>query len=176
MNKIYRNLRYDWPLHFVLLLTNWFPDNTPFLRLRGGLARLFLGSCGKNLRLGRNISFYNPSVISIGNDVYIANGCWFMGGEIILVGDEVIFGPYCVVVSSAHTRSQRSYRYGEPRQMPIKINRGCWLSAHVTVTGGSTIEDGTLIAAGAIVNGEIPSDVVAGGMPARALKKVEDGQ
>ncbi len=176
MKKILHLLRYDLPLHFVLLLTNWLPDNTPFLRLRGGLARFFLGSCGENLRLGRNISFYNPSVISVGDNVYIANGCWFMGGESIEVGDEVLFGPYCVIVSSTHTRVERSYRYGVSRKNPIKIGTGCWLSAQVTVTGGSIIEEGTLVAAGAVVSGELPADVIAGGVPARVIRKVEDEQ
>ncbi|MCO5259133.1 MAG: hypothetical protein M9916_03230 [Crocinitomicaceae bacterium] len=57
MTNLIRLLRYDWPLHFVLLLTNWLPDNVVFLRLRGYLAHFFFLSCGKNLRLGRNLTF-----------------------------------------------------------------------------------------------------------------------
>lgn len=174
MHGLIRNLRYDWPLHFVLLLTNWLPDNVLFLRLRGWLARPFLGSCGANFRLGRNNTFYNPAAIHIGRDVYIAHGCWFMGGAQIQVGDEVLFGPYCVVVSSNHTRLDGSFRYGEPDKLPISIGRGCWVAAHVTITGGSRIGDGALIAAGAVVAGEFPPDAMIGGVPARVLKGVED--
>jgi len=77
MNKLYRLLRYDIPMHFILLLTNWLPDNVIFIRLRGSLARPFFNHCGKRLGIGRNVVFYNPSNISIGNDVYIAYGNWF---------------------------------------------------------------------------------------------------
>lgn len=172
MSKLLRLLRYDWPLHFVLLLTNWLPDNVIFLRMRGSLAKYFLGSCGKNLRLGRNICFYNPRDIFIGRDVYIAYGCWFMAGGRIIIDDEVLFGPYCVVVSSNHTRNEHSYRYGAHSHSPIRIGRGCWIAAHVTLVAGSCIDKGTLVAAGSTVTGTIPANVLVGGLPARVLKKV----
>lgn len=174
MSKFFRILRYDLPLHFVFLLTNWLPDNTPFLRLRGWLASFFLGSCGKNLRLGRHISFYNPAMISLGRDVYIAYGCWFMAGAQITVADEVLFGPYSVVVSSNHTRKNHSYRYGTPQKVPINIGSGTWISAHVTITGGGDIGAGSLVAAGAVVNGKIPGNTLAGGIPAKVLKPIAD--
>lgn len=174
MTKLKRLLRYDWPLHFSLLLTNWLPDNVTFLRLRGWLASWFLGSCGKNLRLGRNITFYNPSRISIGSDVYIAYGCWFMAGEQISISDGVIFGPYCVIVSSNHSRSEQSFRYGTPVIEPIQIECGAWVAAHVTVTAGATVGRGTLIAANSVVRGEIPDNVLAAGQPARIVKHFDD--
>ncbi len=174
MGKLFRNFRFDWPIHFVLLFTNWLPDNVFFMCLRGWLVRPFLRSCGTNLRLGRNITFYNPSGISIGCNVYIAYGCWFMAGERIHVGDEVLFGPYCVVVSSNHTRLNGSFRYGIPQKKPITIGCGSWVGSRVTVTAGSVIGKGTLIASGAVVSGEIPDNVLAGGLPARVLKEIDD--
>src|SRR5690348_14143761 len=116
-----RLLRYDWPLHLVMLLANWLPDNVPLLRLRGLLIKPFLGSCGRNLRVGRNVTLYNPSRISLGNDVYIAYGCWFMAGGEISIGDEVMFGPYSVTVSANHTRAKGSFRFGSPRCSTIVI-------------------------------------------------------
>lgn len=170
MKNLHRLLRYDFPLHFFLLLTNWLPDNVLFLRLRGALVRPFLGKCGINLRLGRNVTFYNPSSITLGKDVYIAQGTWFMAGERITVGDEVLVGPYCVIVSANHTRKGRSYRYGATQLAPISISNGCWLAAHVTVTAGTTIGEGCLIAANSVIRGTIPGDVVAAGVPAKVIK------
>lgn len=174
MTGLKRLLRYDWPLHFVLLLTNWLPDNVIFLRLRGGLARLFLGCCGRNLRLGRNVTFYNPAAIQLGRDVYVAQGTWFMAGETITVGDEVLFGPYCVVVSSNHSRVNGSFRFGPAMREPIKIGRGCWFGAHVTVTAGSSVGDGVLVAANSVVAGVIPGGHLAAGLPARVIKALDE--
>lgn len=174
MHKLYRLFRYDLPTHFALLLTNWLPDNVIFLRLRGWLVSHFLGGCGSNLRLGRNITFYNPSRIKIGSDVYIAYGCWFMAGEQITVEDQVLFGPYCVVVSSDHARSELSFRYGKPKLRPIYIGRGAWVAAHVTVTAGVSIGSGSLIAANSVARGEIPPNVLAAGQPVRVVKELND--
>lgn len=164
-------LRYDWPLHFVLLLTNWLPDNVIFLRLRGFWATPFLGKCGVDLRLGRNISFYNPSKIEIGAHVYLAYGCVFLAGaQPIILGDEVILGPYCVLASDNHTRQENSFRYGIPESAPVIVGRGVWLGAHVVVTAGSKIQSGALIAAGAVVTENIPDNALAGGVPAHVIK------
>jgi acetyltransferase-like isoleucine patch superfamily enzyme len=165
-------LRYDWPLHFVILLTNWLPDNIPFLRLRGRLARPFFGECGSDLRLGRHLTFYNPSRIKMGAHVYLAYGCVFLAsGEKICIGDEVIMGPYCVLASEDHLSSNHSFRYGPTSAAPIVVERGCWLGAHVVVTAGSRIGKGTLVAAGAVVARSIPDHVLAGGVPACVIKE-----
>jgi len=174
MNKLYRLLRFDWPLHFVLLFTNWLPDNVIFLRLRGWLASHFLGSCGRNLRLGRNITFYNPSKIVFGNDIYIAYGCWFNAGEVIELGNEIQLGPYCVIVSSDHTLSGKSFRYSEPKKQPIKIGDGSWLGTHVVVTAGSTIGKGSAIGAGAVVLDDVPDSSLSGGIPAKIIKDLKE--
>ena len=174
MKKALRLLRHDWPMHFVLLLTNWLPDNTPFLRLRGLLASPFLGSCGANLRLGRNITLYNPSRIHFGRDVYVAFGSWLMAAGDITVEDQVLVGPYCVLVSSSHSRANSSFRFGPPEPAPIRVGRGAWLGAHVVVTGGSTVGAGTVVGAGAVVTKDLASDVVAAGVPAKPVRALTD--
>ncbi len=173
MAKLFRLLRYDWPLHVVLVLTNWLPDNTVFLRFRGFLVQPFFGKCGDNFRLGRNITFYNPSQIFIGKDVYFASGCWVMAGDKIKIEDEVMFGPFCVVVSSKHQRKGQSFRYGMPLHKPIFIDSGTWVAAHVIISAGSNIGKGCLVAAGAVVNGNFPDGSMVGGVPAHVIKTLE---
>jgi acetyltransferase-like isoleucine patch superfamily enzyme len=106
-------IRYDWPLHFLLRLTNWLPDNVIFIKLRGMLARPFFRKCGTNLGIGRNVTFYNPSAIEIGSSVYIAYGCWFLGAGRLVIEDEVLFGPYVVISPANHTKINGSFRYGD---------------------------------------------------------------
>ncbi|MCE5308732.1 MAG: acyltransferase [Acidobacteriales bacterium] len=172
--RLWRILRYDWPLHFVLFLTNWLPDNIPFLALRGALARFFLGRCGKNLRLGRNTTFYNPSKVYLGDDVYIAYGCWFSADEVIDIGNEAMLGPYCVVVSSTHTSECGSFRRTAGRCAPTRIGAGAWLAAHVTVSAGSVVGTGTSVGANSVVLGELPNHALAAGAPARAVRASTD--
>lgn len=172
LKKIVRVARYDWPLHFVLLFTSWLPDNVIILRLRGFLAHFFLGSCGKNLRLSRSITFYNPQNIRIGSNVYIAYGNWFSAGDSITIGDEVIIGPYCVFSSSNHTKINGSFRYGTPIQKPISVGNGSWIAGQCSVLSGSDIGNGVLVAANSVVNGKIEADIMCAGSPARSMKKI----
>ncbi len=173
MRKFKKLLRYDWPLHFVLLLTNWLPDNVIFLRMRGWLAHWFFGSCGRTLNIGRNVTFHNPAKIHLGNFVHISFGCLFMATDNIWIGDEVMFGPYCILVSGNHGRKNHSYRFGDPILLPIKISKGTWVGAQVTITAGSILGSGSLIAAGAVVTDSFPNNVMVGGVPAKVIKTLE---
>lgn len=174
MNNLRKYLRYDWPLHFILLWTNWFPDNVIFLRLRGWLVRPFFGKCGKDLRVGRNVVFHNPVMLTMGDHVFIAHGCSLLAIDEINIGDEVMFGPNCVAITGNHTSKDRSYRYGLASVAPISIGNGSWLGSHVVITAGCRIGENTLIAASAVVTRDIPSDVIAGGIPAKIIKQDGD--
>jgi maltose O-acetyltransferase len=128
MSSLWRNLRFNWPLHFALVLTNLLPNNVPFLRLRGWLAACFLGSCAGDLRVGRNVYIYNPAQLRVGRSVYLAWGTVMLGGDLITIGDEVMVGPYCVLGSSDHTSLDGSFRYAVPRRAPIVVGKGSWLA------------------------------------------------
>ncbi|HQF61059.1 MAG TPA: acyltransferase [Anaerolineaceae bacterium] len=113
-------------------------------------------------------------MIELGSHVYIAFGCSLLATDSIFIDDEVIFGPYVVIASSNHTRRNDSFRFGPLDMAPIKIYRGCWIATHAVITSGSTVHPGSLVAAGAVVAGDIPASVLAGGVPARVIKPLED--
>lgn len=164
-----KNLINRLGLHFILLITNWLPDLVIFLWLRGFLASPFFKSCGKNLKLGRNLTFYDPSKIEFGNDVYIAIGCWFNGS--IIVNDEVMFGPYCVLVSSNHVSKSGSFRFaGSGGDKAILIQSGSWIGAKSVLLGGSSIGKGALLAANSTLNKPMEDYSIYGGSPARFIK------
>ena len=81
-----------------------------------------------------------------------------------------------MVVTSIHSRLDGSFRYGVPAKQSIFIERGGWVGSRVTITAGSTIGNGALIASGAVIRGEISSNVLAGGMPARVIKDINESQ
>ena len=53
---------------------------------------------------------------------------------------------------------------------PVRIGPDIWIGAKATVLRGSVIGRGSVIAAHAVVKGEIPAYSIAGGIPARVLK------
>ncbi len=161
MNKLYRLLRYDWPLHFVLLFTNWLPDNVFFMKWRGRCCSPFFKQCGTGLTLGRNLVFYNPSQLSIGSDVYIAYGCWICAGVSIEIGNKVSFGPGCVLASGSHKLTNGNFSdEANIDNEEICIGDGSWIAANVNIAGGTNIGKSSLVAAGCSVKGTYPDGVL----------------
>lgn len=165
-----RVLCYLW-FYIVTLVTDWLPDLSPLMRFRGFLLRPCFKSCGQNFQIGRRVTINFPNRLEIGRDVYIATGCWLHARGGIVIEDEVQLGPYAVLVTGNHTRDAGSYRYGQSALGPIRLCRGSWVAAHATVTKGVTLGRGALIAANSVATQSIPEFSVAGGVPARIIKK-----
>ena len=52
----------------------------------------------------------------------------------------------------------------------VVIEDDCWIGCNVTVLSGVTIGRGSIVAAGAVVNKDVPPYSIVGGVPARLLK------
>jgi acetyltransferase-like isoleucine patch superfamily enzyme len=57
---------------------------------------------------------------------------------------------------------------------PIHIGNRVWIGSNVVITKGVTIGDNSVIAAGAVVTKDIPANVVAGGVPAKVIKGINE--
>lgn len=176
MGELWYQLRWAMPLWFVGFLTNWLPENRMTLRLRGGLARPLLSCCGRNFQLGAHVTLRETHRLKVGNDVYIARGCWLdsIGG--LTLEDEVVLGPYVVISTAQHVFRNGSVRFGGNIARPVVIGRGTWVGAHSSVKCGTRIGKGSLIAANAFVSRDLPDRVIAGGVPANVIKPNEDGE
>lgn len=101
----------------------------------------------------------------------------------ITIGDDVLFGPNCTLAAPmhplfpderrVHTRPDGS-AYQLEYAKPIVIERGCWLASNVTVCGGVTIGEGSVIAAGSVVTRDIPPYSLAAGVPCRVLRQITE--
>jgi maltose O-acetyltransferase len=144
------------------------------MRLRGALARPFFGSCGKHLTLERNLDFRYPNNIFIGENVFIGVGSVFLAIGRIHIADKVLIAPYCVIATGNHTYFNGAYRNGAQDVKSVSVGHGSWLGSHVVLTPGATVGSGTCVAAGAVVVGKIDDNMVAGGIPARVIKKTNE--
>jgi acetyltransferase-like isoleucine patch superfamily enzyme len=174
MKELKYQLRYDLPLWAIRVLTNWWPDNRITIHIRGALFSLFIGKCGKNLTVGRDVTLLAVHRLEIGNNVYLAKGTWLNAIGGVEIKDEVMFGPYVVLASSKHGFKNGSARFGGAHPAPVKIGRGSWLGAHAVVTEGVTIGSGNLIGANAVVTKNTPDNVFVAGVPARVIAERKD--
>ena len=135
---------------------------------------------GKKCRFRSNsisnlIGINRPCVIFAdkGAEINIGNNCGFSGTVIgafvdIHIGDNVNCGANTLITDGDwHNNDPRS---GIPKRIIIGDN--VWLGVNVTVLKGSIIGENSLIGAGSIVSGEIPSNVIAVGNPCKVIKKL----
>ena len=167
-------VRYDIPLWIVGLLTNWWPDNRITIRMRGMLFRHFMFKCGKKFSVAKNVQLKGTNGLTLGNNVYLATGVWLNGMGTMVIEDDVVMGPYVVISSGIHGFKDNSVRFGGTVMAPVKIGKGTWLSAHVIVKAGVKIGSGVLVTGNAAVTYDLPDNVLAGGVPAKVIRKREN--
>ena len=164
----FRVVAFLWT-HFCMLLTSWWPDCEIFMRLRGFLLRPAFKKAGSGIVVARNVHFGWTRSISLGNNVYLANGAWLVGSGGLTIDDEVMVGPYTVIIPANHTKKNGSYRFGALDASPIHIGAGAWIGAHVIILKGTEIGKGTVVSAGTVVSGTIPDDSMVVGVPGRII-------
>lgn len=108
--------------------------------------------------------------ITIGKNVFINADCKFQDQGGIFIDDGALIGHGVVLATLNHDMMPEKRQMLHPA--PIHIGKNVWIGANATITQGVTIGDNSVIAAGAVVTKDIPADVVAGGVPARVLKKI----
>jgi len=139
----------------------------------------FYGQTGfriMSLFYGSGVGFCVPSlhrvaIISVLADMYCLIIHPILVSETTFILHMVVGFP---VSSSNHQRIKGSYSNEEAIVDPIVIGEGCWLGAHCVVTAGCKIGKGSVLGAGAVVVHDIPDNVLAAGVPARTIKKLED--
>lgn len=120
----------------------------------------FYTDCGKNINVGKN--------------VFINSGCRFQDQGGITIGDGALIGHNAVLATLNHDIDPQKRSTMHPA--PITIGKDVWIGANVTVVSGVDIGEGAVIAAGAVVTQNVPPNVIAGGVPAKVLKKIEVDQ
>ena len=134
---------------------------------------------GNGISIGRNTtiectgSLKNVGKgIRIGNNVGLGTHGYFGGAGGIEIGNDTIFGNYVSLHSENHNYSDLNLpiRLQGVNRKGIKIGNNCWIGAKVTILDGTVLGSGCIVAAGAVVRGVFPDNVVIGGVPAKILK------
>ncbi|KZY76868.1 hypothetical protein A3740_11715 [Oleiphilus sp. HI0068] len=166
---------FQFLFNLVNIIAQLLPDNYRGNKLRGVLLRLFFRKVGKNLQISKSVHFLYPRNISFGDDVFIGFNCWVNGQGGLDIEDEVMFGPFCAVSTSNHTRAegQQSFRFGQHELGKVTVRAGAWVAANVSITAGSEISKGAIIGAGSTVVGILEkNNCLYIGSPAKLKKEL----
>ena len=116
--------------------------------------------------------------IYIGNNVGIGEFAHLGGAGGLSIGDDCIIGPYlsCHPENHNFADARKKIREQGVTRKGISVGKNCWIGAKVTILDGVTIGDNCVIAAGAVVNKNMPANSVIGGVPARVIRNREDSK
>jgi acetyltransferase-like isoleucine patch superfamily enzyme len=135
---------------------------------------------GKNCSIGKytcikctgSLKYLGKGLV-VGDNVGLSTHSFYGCAGGIEIGNDVIIGNYVSMHSENHNFADRGIpiRLQGVNHKGIKIGNNCWIGAKATILDGTSIGNGCVVAAGAVVTGRFPDDVVIGGVPARILKE-----
>lgn len=111
----------------------------------------------------------------IGKYTSIASGCNVIQGIHPYTYPYVSTSPvfFSLAKQNGHTFTDKQiieeFKYAEGKY-PVSIGNDCWIGYGVSIIGGTTIGDGAIVLAGAVVTKDVPPYAIVGGIPAKILK------
>lgn len=109
--------------------------------------------------------------IRFGKKVFVNSGCMFMDRGGITLEDGVFVGPNVNIITENHAEEPELRHNVYTR--PILIKRNAWIGAAAVILPGVTVGENAIVAAGAVVSKDVPDDSIAGGVPARVIRKIK---
>lgn len=111
--------------------------------------------------------------IYFGDNVGIGDFSHIGGAGGVKIGSDTIVGAYFSIHPENHLFDdlEQPIRLQGVSRKGISVGNNCWIGAKVTLLDGASVGNGCIIAAGAVVRGTFPDNVIIGGVPARILKE-----
>jgi maltose O-acetyltransferase len=144
------------------------------VRLRNQVFQDLLGEIGKEFWIEPPFYCDYGYNIRAGQQVYFNFDCVILDVSQVTIGDRCLFGPKVQIYTATHPVNWKVrgslLEYGTP----ITIGSDVWVGGGAILCPGVGIGDRSIIAAGAVVTKDVPSDVLVGGNPAKIIKRLEN--
>ncbi len=140
----------------------------------------------EGIKIGNNVSILKNTIIEctgvirelgvgleIGNNVGIAQNCFIQVRGKVVIGSNIMFAPNVSIFSENHIFSSVDLPILEQgtSRIGVVIEDDVWLGTRSVILDGVRIGRGSIVAAGAIVNKDVPPYSIVAGIPAKVIKK-----
>jgi acetyltransferase-like isoleucine patch superfamily enzyme len=170
IKKYNRRLLFLWVEEVLGWLLRSLPGFLPGL-LRYGFYRLMFRQLKSFALIYPGVRFTHSYGIAVGHSFSINSGALIDGRGGVTIGDQVMIGPYVVIVSSDHDFRQtvKPMSACDHLLKPVTIGNDVWIGAQAVICAGVTIGSGVVVAAGAVVTADVNDFEIVGGVPARVF-------
>lgn len=129
-----------------------------------------MGRLGDNTQIHSQVVIHQPNHVSIGDRTSVAEFVHIWGSGTVSIGDDCLIASHVAIVSVTHDTNGIVFRETN-RKAPIEIKDNVWIGAGAILLPGVTLGSGCVVAAGAVVTKDVPSNVVVAGIPAGVLRR-----
>jgi acetyltransferase-like isoleucine patch superfamily enzyme len=146
--------------------------------IRTYLYRLAGFKLGKGCFIMGNIELLSgkpdlESYLVVGENVLISTNVTLNLDEKITIGKNVTLSPFVKIYTSTHKIGPQAKRCsGDAIFEPVVIEDGCWIALGATILPGVRIGYGSVVAAGAVVNKDIPPNSFVAGIPGKVIREL----
>jgi len=126
---------------------------------------------GNNVVIHENVFIRAKFTVTIGDNTTLnRNRCIL---DNVIIGKNVSIAPNVVIVGSNHIFKDPEVliKLQGSESKGIVIEDDVWIAANVTILDGVSIGQGSIIAAGSVVNKDVPPYTLVGGIPAKLIKE-----
>ena len=119
-----------------------------------------------NCRRGFQLRAKYGGMIEIGDDVFANTNVSITSMDKITIGNNTKIANNVVIVDHNHDYKNKNKGYITEE---IKIGSNVWIGTNSVILKGVEIGDDAIIAAGAVVNKNVPRKTIVGGVPAKII-------
>ncbi|WP_394203852.1 sugar O-acetyltransferase [Shewanella waksmanii] len=112
--------------------------------------------------------------IFIGENTFINMNVTMLDGAKITIGNNVLIGPNTQLYCASHDLNYLARRNWKTICAPITIEDDVWIGGNVVINQGVTIGARAVIAAGSVVNSDVPAGCLYGGTPAKLIRVLDE--
>ena len=139
----------------------------PSSRLRVQLLRLFGAHIGTGIVIHSGVQVKYPWHLVAGNDCWIGERAWIDNLTTVRLGNDVCISQGAYLCTGNHDWTDPAFGL---LTRPVSLEDGAWAGAKCVILPGTRLEEGSVVAAGSVASGTIPSFEIHGGNPASFLR------
>jgi acetyltransferase-like isoleucine patch superfamily enzyme len=153
-------------------VTYWLarPGNLLRRALRAALRPIVLDIINNEIRV-----WGDRSRVHIARSAYMVNALFNVSSGTITVGEHTFAGHNVSLITGTHDYNAflEQRRVDVPRSgRDIEIGAGVWIGSNALILGPCRIGDHAVIAAGAVVTGDVAAYTIVAGVPAKPIRQL----
>lgn len=141
----------------------------------GHLKRLkqLFDQCGEHCHIEPGLQLDYGTQIRLGSGVYLNFDCVVLDCSWVTLGDNTLVGPGVHFYTVTHPLDPEQRKTRIEHASPITVGANAWIGGRAVILPGVEIGDNAVVAAGAVVQSDVPANTLVAGVPAKIVRALD---